>query len=108
MCIFAYPVVSVSNTKILVAPLSHNRQVTVYENEAHSDNANTMILPVPIGPQGGNTLVLFDVSKTWPGQTLWKECDKFFRQPNLGNGGGSFGFSIQKEIYLQLLECEIN
>ncbi len=69
MCIFAYPVVSVSNTKILVAPLPHNRQVTVYQNTAHSERSNTMILPVPI--QEGHEVKLLDLSKDWPDQTLW-------------------------------------
>ena len=87
MCIFTHDVVSVSNTKILVAPLPGGRQVIVYENSAKSDHNNTMILPVP----NGQPITLFDVSEKFPEQTLWKECEGFFPQPEGNIGGFAFG-----------------
>lgn len=96
MCIFTSDVDSVSNTKILVAPLPGGRQITVYENQAQTSVPNTMILPVP----SGQDIELLDLSKKFPGQTLWKQVDKLFPQEQVAGGfafGGGFGSTTKDQ-----------
>lgn len=93
MCIFALPVSSVSNTKILVAAVPGGRQqLTVYENKVHCIGRNAMILPVPIGSEGsfgGSEVQLIDMSK-YPGD-IFKDCEDMFPKHIGGGGFGSAG-----------------
>lgn len=88
MCIFTHDAV-VTNTRILVAPLPNERQVTIYENTAETQEPNAMILPVPQG-----NVKLFDVSKLFPGSSLWDQVEAYFPQERSNNFGGGGGFSF--------------
>ena len=84
MCIFALPVASVGNTRILVAALGGQRQLTVYENKVHSTGRNAMILPVPKGP-----VELIDMTR-YPGD-IFKHCESMFPQRKDFKFGAGFG-----------------
>jgi hypothetical protein len=96
MCIFTEDVVSVGNTRILVAPLKGGRQLTVYENQAQTEKRNTMILPVPSG-----NITLLDIGKDFVQDGFWKICEDFFPKPmsacGFSFGGGGFGAASTKE-----------
>lgn len=92
MCIFAFPVIKVSNTRIAVRPIGSTGQLTVYENQASTMGRNAMILPVP-----GGVCNLIDMTK-FP--RFWDECESIFPQQNIGHGASfSFGggFGVAKE-----------
>ncbi len=91
MCIFAFPVEQVSNTRIAVIALPNGEQLTVYENSASTTSSNAMILPIP---KGEKSPVLLDMSKH---KNFWQKCESFFPQRevmaagfgmNFGGGGG--------------------
>lgn len=89
MCIFARSVASVGNTRILVAALGGQRQLTVYENKVHSTGRNAMILPVPKG-----TVDLIDMTR-YPGGDIFKHCESMFPQRKDFYFGGGFGVTGQ-------------
>lgn len=62
MCLFNKPVAHVSKTNIFVAPTADAKQVTIYQNSAHSKEKNAMVLPFPVPknlPVQANTSHLF-------------------------------------------------
>lgn len=95
MCIFVAPVRSVRKTRILVAPIPDNAQLTVYENQVQSSTKNAMVLPVP----SGSNIKLLDLSH-YRGN-IWDQCERLLPQemPMYGFGAGfgaaslSFGAS---------------
>lgn len=89
MCIFIRAINTVTKTRILVAPLPGNRQLTVYENEVtvKTVSKNCMILPVPTGQE----IQLVDLSQ-YPGGNLWRDCEKMFPEKNVMGAGMSFGW----------------
>lgn len=80
MCIFAKEVKQVSHTRILVAPTSNGRQLTIYENavtktrlKKGQHGGNAMILPCP--SFNGSKVELVDLSKH---PNLFNNLDKLF------------------------------
>jgi hypothetical protein len=106
MCIFAFPVESVSNTRIAIVHLPTNRQLTVYENAVSTSttSGNVMILPVP----NSQRVEMVDLSRTgW----RWSEIDNtFFPQKqkynyealSFGSGGG---FGMEFSAPLPVTQC---
>lgn len=88
MCIFVAPVLRVTKTRILIAPLENNRQLTVYENQVMqqgSGRRNAMVLPVP----SGGEVELLDLSQ-YTG-SVWEDCEALI-PPERRNSGGGWGF----------------
>jgi hypothetical protein len=90
MCIFALPVSSVGNTRILVAAIGGQRQLTVYENKVHGSGRNAMILPVPKG-----NVELIDMTKYSMGGDIFKHCESMFPQRKDFSFGGGFGSTAE-------------
>ncbi len=99
MCIFAYPIHQVTDTRILVASCGNNVQFTVYENKVSCDSGNAMILPVPEG-----NIQLFDMSK-YPG-IIWDDLDHSFPRRMMeshafGGFGGGGGWGTKSVLPVQ-------
>lgn len=106
MCIFAFPVESVSNTRIAIVHLPTSRQLTVYENAVSTASAsgNVMVLPVP----NSQRVEMVDLSRTgWS----WSDIDKCYFPPkqkytyeamSFGSGGG---FGMQSKSILPVTQC---
>lgn len=98
MCIFVAPVRRVTNTRILIAPLSGGRQLTVYENQVAQlpGSRNAMVLPVPAGLAGGG-VEMVDLSN-YTGD-VWRDCEALMppdspRFTGGGEGWGAASFSM--------------
>jgi hypothetical protein len=96
MCIFIAPVLRVTRTRILVAPLPANRQLIVYENNVEQMGRNAMVLPVP----SGDRIALMDLSR-YKGN-VWEDCESMFPKPprSPGFGGESHAWSYQSKAPL--------
>jgi hypothetical protein len=88
MCIFSGPVESVSKTKILVAPISKETQLTVYANQVHLNDNNpaAMILPFPNPTGRSDGVAMVDmtefkdgffklVDRAFPEEFSWQNSD---------------------------------
>lgn len=97
---FTLPVKNVSKTRILVAPVGNNLQLTVYDNTVKSASANNaMILPIPFHTK--TNIELLDLSLY--GQQLWDDCDKVFTRVTKSFGTvGSFSFGSAEHVYLPI------
>jgi Zinc finger, ZZ type len=96
MCIFIAPVLRVTRTRILVAPLPANRQLIVYENNVEQMGRNAMVLPVP----SGDPIALMDLSR-YKGN-VWEDCESMFPKPPRSPdfGGESHAWSYQSKAPL--------
>ncbi len=91
MCIFVAPVIRVSKTRILVAPLADNKQLIVYENQVTNNGKNAMILPVPAGTEP----IFVDVSRI----DVWDACVECMPRPEQSPSfGGGFGGASQMSM----------
>lgn len=106
MCIFAYPVESVTNTRIGIVYMQGNRQLTVYENSVMTSVGNVMILPVP----NTTNVQMVDLSKTkWDWfsirRTYFPEKQRHdlrFAAAGFGSGGG---WGMQENAPLPVSQC---
>ncbi len=91
MCIISNPIVSVSQTKILVGPnKSLDRQITVYSNEVNNiSNSNAMILPVP----HPSTVEFIDLTNY---KNLFTDLDSVFytTTSNFTRGGSNLSYGL--------------
>lgn len=108
MCIFSGPVESVSKTKILVAPISKDTQLTVYANRVHL-NKNipaAMILPFPNPTGRSDGVAMVDMTEFKDG--FFKLVDRAFPEEfslqNLSNSD-SFGARGYSAHPLQVFDC---
>ena len=105
MCIFAFPVESVSNTRIAIMKTPNNLQLTVYENSVATSVAggNVMILPVP----NRERVEMVDLSQIgWS----WSEIDTCYFPQNrdkypVAAAGFSFGMQLQSNAPLPVTRC---
>lgn len=88
MCIFVGKVKSVRKTRILVAPLPDNCQLTVYENQVTTEGqtVNAMVLPIP----SGKNIELVNLMN-YPGTSLWDDCESLFPKMRIHEGMGFGG-----------------
>lgn len=88
MCIIADEIISVSDTKIFVAPdVSGKRQYVCYSNSVSNVvEHNVMILPVP----NPGTLQFVDLTNY---EDFFDECDQHFHDPNPSFSDNFLGFS---------------
>jgi Putative zinc finger in N-recognin (UBR box) len=107
MCIFSGPVESVSKTKILVAPISKETQLTVYANQVHLNDNNpaAMILPFPNPTGRSDGVAMVDmtefkdgffklVDRAFPEEFSWQNSDL--------ESVGARGYSTKS---LQVFDC---
>lgn len=86
MCIFAFSVEKVTNTRIAVVALPDGRQLTVYENSVFTTGSNCMILPIP----SGTDITLIDLSSH---KRFWENCEAFFPRNSNSFGAAGWGFA---------------
>ena len=105
MCIFAFPVESVSDTRIAIMKMPDNLQLTVYENSVATSVAggNVMILPVP----NRERVEMVDLSQNgWN----WSEIDSYYFPQNsnkypIAAASFSFGMQMQSSAPLPVTQC---
>ncbi len=103
MCIFAGNIKHVSDTSILVVPMTGQRQLTVYQNKVVTEKGRTNAMVLPVPNNTGREVTLIDLS-TYRGIGVFSECEKFFPQSRKDNGfgfgGAGFGASRGTETKL--------
>ena len=90
MCCFARPVISVNNTQIFARLSGKQSQFLAYQMDYRSNEANAMILPLPVRQPAGDDSVRFIDLKGY--ESFFKDLAKGFpyrsRSSGLGCSGG--------------------
>lgn len=103
MCIMAAPVEHVGGTRILVAPLEGNLQLTCYANEISASSPNAMILPVPLpSPESVREVSLVNLQSV---DYLFTDLQKAFPKKQRKASSRSKSRSVGVPPYLEVESC---